>query len=81
MRARHGTRPMRAKTDGEDGAPDRGRTTSFVMTLWLEPPRTSDRAEWRWRVTHIQTGEQRYFRRLGDVLTYVSSSSGAPAPQ
>ncbi len=29
---------------------------SFVITLWLEP---SAEPEWRWRVTCVQTGEQR----------------------
>lgn len=81
MRARYGTRPMRARTDREDGAPDRGRTTSFVMTLWLEPQQASGEPEWRWRVTQVRTGEQRYFHRLADVLAYVSINAGVPAPR
>lgn len=81
MRERHRTRPMRAKTDWEDTAPDRGRTTSFVMTLWLESRQASGEPEWRWRVTQVRTGEQRHFRRLADVLAYVSINAGVPAPQ
>ena len=53
---------------------------SFVMTVWLEPQRVEAKPEWRWRVTHTQSGEQAYFRNLADVLDYVSTKSGVPPP-
>lgn len=54
---------------------------SFVMTLWLEPQETVAQPEWRWRVRHVQTGEQTHFRRLGDVLAFVADRSGMPSPR
>lgn len=56
------------------------RGVSFVMTIWLEPQKAEAKPEWRWRVTHVQTGEQAYFRHLPDVLEYVSTKAGVPPP-
>ncbi len=53
---------------------------SFVMTLWLEPRAVEAEPEWRWRVTHVQTGEQVYFRRVADVLAYISTKAGVSSP-
>lgn len=53
---------------------------SFVMTLWLEPTGGGDQAEWRWKVVAVQTGEHRYFRRLSELLAYVSERAGASPP-
>lgn len=58
-----------------------GRFPSFVMTLWLEPSNSPERAEWRWRVVRTDTGERRYFRRLKDVVSYVSSETGVEGPK
>lgn len=54
---------------------------SFVMTLWLEPQEMEADPEWRWRVVHVQSGEQVYFRRLADVLAFVSRCSAVQAPR
>ncbi|MDO8751593.1 MAG: hypothetical protein Q7K03_10710 [Dehalococcoidia bacterium] len=59
----------------------RSRVPSFVMTLWLEPRETPADPEWRWRVVEVPTGEQRYFRRLDDLLAYVSEKAGVPPPR
>ena len=64
----------------EAGKPQGSRAPSFVMTLWLEESHSSDEPEWRWRVTRVDTGERHYFRRLGDVLAYVSAETGVAAP-
>ena len=53
---------------------------SFVMTLWLEPGAVEAKPEWRWRVIHAKTGEQVYFRRVADVLAYVSEKAGVSSP-
>ena len=53
---------------------------SFVITLWLEPTEADDQPEWRWRVTDVETGAQRYFRKLPDLLAYVSERSGVSPP-
>jgi hypothetical protein len=52
---------------------------SFVIVLWLEPGRGA-KPEWRWRVRQAQTGEEGCFRRLEDVLAYVTSRTGVAAP-
>lgn len=54
---------------------------SFLMTLWLEPQPGAAQPEWRWRVRHVQTGEEAYFRRLRDVLVYVGTRSGVASPR
>lgn len=76
MKARYGKKDVVEAPIGE-----RAGRVSFVMTLWLEPQETAAEPEWRWRVRHVQTGEQSYFRRLGDVLAFVASRSGIPSPR
>ncbi|MBI2862460.1 MAG: hypothetical protein HYX89_06550 [Chloroflexi bacterium] len=56
------------------------KAPSFVIVLWLEDGEIQGEPEWRWRVTHVQTEEQAYFRRLADVLTYVSAKAGVSPP-
>ncbi len=56
------------------------KRASFVITLYLEPRDVEAEPEWRWRVSHIQTGEQVYFKRLDDFLDYVAKKSGVPRP-
>ncbi len=58
-----------------------GGSVSFVITLWSELREVEAEPEWRWRVTHVQTGEQAYFRWLSDVLAFITAESGLPAPQ
>ncbi len=53
---------------------------SFVLRLWLESAGGTP-SEWRWRVQHVQSGQERYFRSLADVLDFVSICAGlAPPP-
>lgn len=51
------------------------------MTVWLEPSADNGDPEWRWRVSHAQTGEEAHFRRLTDVLTFIAAQSGFPPPK
>lgn len=53
---------------------------AFVIALWLERGERPDRPEWRWRVIEVRTAERRYFRRLDDVLRYVSQKAGVSPP-
>lgn len=67
---------------GTEGAPGSGSSgASFVMTVWLEPGKGDGDPEWRWRVSHAQTGEEAHFRRLTDVLTFITTQSGRPPPR
>ena len=59
---------------------NRTKSASFVMRLWLEP--TDERLpEWRWKVHHVQTGQERYFRSLADVLEFVAGCAEEAPPQ
>ncbi len=53
----------------------------FVILLWLEPQPGAAAPVRRWRVKQGQTGEEACFHRLGDLLAYVSSRTGLPAPR
>ena len=55
-------------------------SNSFVLRLWLEPA-GEDSPEWRWQVQHVQSGEQRYFRSLTDILDFVAESTGLEPPE
>lgn len=52
---------------------------SFVLRLWLESTE-DDSPEWRWQVQHVQSGEQRYFRSLPDILDFVADRTGLEPP-
>lgn len=56
------------------------RAASFVITLWLEPTQGDGESEWRWRVVEGPSGTPHYFRRLTDVLSFVSDRTGVKAP-
>lgn len=58
-----------------------GASASFIMLVWLEPQDSEVEPEWRWRVRHVQTGEQAYFRRATDVLAFITRLTGLPPPQ
>lgn len=68
-------RPTKAKLASPATPP-----SSFVITLWLEPTEGSQRSEWRWRVTEGPGGASRYFRRVSDLLAYVSERADVPPP-
>ena len=54
--------------------------TSFVLRLWLEPS-GGQTPEWRWRVHHVQSGEERLFRNLANVLDFVSECAKVVPPE
>jgi hypothetical protein len=68
--------PKRSKEAGP-----RGFGVSFVLTVWLESQDIEADPVWSWRVTHVQTGKLAYTRRLDDVLAFINSQSGLPAPK
>ena len=65
---------------GKDAGP-RGFGVSFVLTVWLESQDIEADPVWSWRVTHVQTGKLAYTRQLDDVLAFINSQSGLPAPK
>lgn len=36
--------------------------------------------EWRGRATHVQTGQEVYFRRLATLLSFVEEKAGVSPP-
>lgn len=60
-------------------AGSQSETVSFVMRLWLEGGR-QESGQWRWHVHHVQSGEERYFRKLADVLAFVAEKAGVAGP-
>ena len=53
---------------------------SFVLRLWLET--TGERpADWRWKVQHVQSGEERYCRSLEGVLEFIEGCAKVAPPQ
>ena len=65
-------------TAGQGEAAARGSSVSFVIVLTLES-RASE-LEWRWRVRSVQTGEERHFREVADVLAFVAMRADASFP-
>ena len=53
---------------------------SFVLRLWLEST-DSESPDWRWQVHHVQSGEQRYFLSVRDVLEFVGRCAETAPPQ
>jgi len=54
---------------------------SFVVVLWLESGQPGEDAEWRWRVRCVQSGDEKCFRRLQDMLAFVAGQAGTSPPQ
>ncbi len=54
-------------------------SVSFVLRLWLESPDTEE-PRWTYQVHHVQTGRDRYCRRLEDVLEFIEQSAGVAPP-
>ena len=78
--SRAGERPDDGQAPTQRAGSQSG-SSSFVITLWLEPQKAKAEPEWRWRVVHTQTGRQSHFHRLNDVLAFIAGESGVSAPQ
>ena len=47
-------------------------THSFIVKIWLEETLEEDgRATWRGHITHVPSGERRYFKQLDDLLAFI----------
>lgn len=66
---------------GEGAVVSTSSRVSFVITVWLEPQEAEASPEWRWRVVHTQSGDEANFTRLAEVLAFITTQSGTPAPQ
>jgi len=47
---------------------------SFIIKVWLEE--TADEAGqaiWRGRITHVPSGEYRYFEKLKEAATFIAA--------
>jgi hypothetical protein len=51
---------------------------SFVVTIWREDaPAESPNRGWRGHITHVQSGERRYLRKLQEIVTFVGAHVGS----
>lgn len=47
-------------------------TDTFVVKIWLEETtEEAGRATWRGHITHVPSGERRYFEELCDVIVFM----------
>ena len=47
-------------------------THSFIVKIWLEEPAEEHRkGRWRGHITHVPSGERRYLKSLGGMLTFI----------
>ena len=45
---------------------------SFIVKIWLEETiEESVRAEWRGHITHVPSGERRYFQKLSAIGDFI----------
>jgi hypothetical protein len=65
---------------GQGNDLDRDSPVAFVIVLTFESRGQSRQMEWRWRVRLVQTGEERQFREVADVLAFVAMRTNAPIP-
>ena len=48
-------------------------THSFIVKFWLEEMvEGADQATWRGHITHVPSGERRYFSRLDEIPAFVA---------
>lgn len=57
--------------------PDAPKTpgASFVVRAWLEP-RERGAPQWRFHVSHVQTGEEDYTSELEEVIAFLARRTG-----
>ena len=47
-------------------------TNSFIVKIWLEErDEQTARAIWRGRITHVPSGDYRYFKKLEEVAAFI----------
>lgn len=51
-----------------------GVAVSFVARIWLER-RSNGNPAWRGHIQHVQTGEQRHFRRFVEIRGFIERLS------
>lgn len=61
-------------------------TQSFVIKVWLEDTgEEATRATWRGHITHVPSGEKRYFKSPEEVTAFIASRleamGAAPQPR
>lgn len=64
---------------------DENSTHSFIVKIWLE--KTLEEVKhpiWRGHITHIPSGERRYFQKLGEMSAFIElylSQMGVQMPR
>lgn len=51
-------------------------THAFVLRVWREEPLTDNgESMWRGHITHVQSGQRRYFQHLREVAAFLTTYS------
>jgi hypothetical protein len=51
-----------------------GNTHAFVVRLWREEKADVDKqALWRGHITHVASGEQKYFQKLDEIPVFIQT--------
>ncbi|MCC6312851.1 MAG: hypothetical protein IT337_02470 [Thermomicrobiales bacterium] len=78
MKDQHGKKePTQPGHRGETGG---DATATFIIVLALRSRGEGGETQWRWRVRSMETGEERQFLHVADVLAYVATQTGVPLP-
>lgn len=48
-------------------------THAFVLRIWQEEIPTQGDPIWRGHITHVISGQRRYFQRLSDVVGFITA--------
>lgn len=49
---------------------------SFVARIWLER-RSNGKSDWRGHIQHVQSGKERYFRKLAEIRVFIEQLTEA----
>lgn len=62
--------------DDEDRGLDllEANTHSFVLRMWREEQvATNGKHLWRGHITHVLSGQRRYFQQIGEIANFINS--------
>lgn len=65
-----------AKHEDEVSAVDyfETNTHAFVLRVWREEPlANSGESVWHGHITHVQSGQRRYFQQLREIIVFIST--------
>ncbi len=54
------------------------RSTSFIIRIWWEQDKTTERTVWVWRgwIQHVHSGQSTYVRNLSAFIAFIEQWTG-----